>query len=267
MIDVTIYLYTGTPGSGKSLHTAKLIMQTLRYKKLPVVCNFPINEGTKGYERFSYVDNARLTPQYLYDYAMAYWAGDPVREDYILLVVDEAQLLFNSRDWGQKDRMAWIEFLSQHRHYGYKVVFVCQFDRMIDRQIRALVEYEYVHRRLGNFGWKGKAICLLFGGELFVCSKRFYGLKEFIGAEYMRKHKKYFRLYDSYSTFRRVDGDEGKGASGAPPRFPDDAPGRAATGRELEMPPDRPSPLSRLRALLGREIVPSKARRGAHAKP
>lgn len=263
---MTIYLYTGTPGSGKSLHTAKLIVQTLRYKRLPVVCNFPINEDTRGYERFSYVDNAHLTPSYLYDFAASYWAGEPVKEDYILLVVDEAQLLFNSRDWGQKDRMAWIEFLSQHRHYGYKIVFIAQFDRMIDRQIRSLVEYECVHRRLGNLGWKGKMMALFAGGELFICSKRFYGLNVFIGAEYMRKHKKYFRLYDSYSTFRRVGGDEPEGCPGVPPAIPDDAVGRAIAGRELDMPPV-PKPLSqRLRIALRRFSRRLTGSGGAHAK-
>lgn len=265
---MTIYLYTGTPGSGKSMDVAKLIMETLRFKRCPVVCNFPVNPDIKGIERFTYVDNSALTPRYLYDYATAYWAGKPVKEETILLVVDEAQLLFNSRDWGKGDRMAWIEFLSQHRHYGYKVVFVCQFDRMIDRQIRALVEYEHVHRKMGNFGWKGKVISLLCGGQLFVVIKRFYGLNEKIGVSYSRIHRRYFRLYDSYATFSRTDGGaEGEGVSGAPDPMPDARPAEPrSVGRELEMPPERPSPLSRLRALLNREIGPSKARRGAHAK-
>lgn len=263
---MTIYLYTGTPGSGKSLHTAKLIVQTLRYKRLPVVCNFPINEDTRGYERFSYVDNTHLTPSYLYDFAASYWAGEPVKEDYILLVVDEAQLLFNSREWGQKNRMEWIEFLSQHRHYGYKIVFIAQFDRMIDRQIRSLVEYEYVHRRLGNLGWKGKMMALFAGGELFICSKRFYGLNVFIGAEYMRKHKKYFRLYDSYSTFRRIGGDEPEGCPGVPPAIPDDAAGRAAAGRELDMPSMRKPFPERLRIALRRFYRRLTGSGGAHAK-
>jgi zona occludens toxin len=265
---MTIYLYTGTPGSGKSLHTAKLIVQTLRYKKLPVVCNFPINEDTKGYDRFSYVDNFHLTPQYLYDFAMSYWDGKPVKEDYILLVVDEAQLLFNSREWGQKNRMEWIEFLSQHRHYGYKIVFIAQFDRMIDRQIRALVEYEYVHRRLGSLGWKGKMMALFAGGELFVCSKKFYGMNAFVGAEYMRKRKRYFRLYDSYATFSRTDGGaEGKGATGDPAPMPaarqDE---RRAAGRELDIPPMRKPFPERLRIALSRLSRRFTGSEGRHAK-
>ena len=39
-----IYFYSGTPGSGKSLHVARDIMSKLRRKeKNNVICNFPIN--------------------------------------------------------------------------------------------------------------------------------------------------------------------------------------------------------------------------------
>lgn len=38
-----IYLFTGTPGSGKSLDVARVIKNKLRAKQ-PVICNFPVNE-------------------------------------------------------------------------------------------------------------------------------------------------------------------------------------------------------------------------------
>ena len=65
MIDVTIYLYSGTPGSGKSLHAARDIRDYLRCKRLPVIGNFAINPDTKGYDRYTYRPNDVLTPQYL----------------------------------------------------------------------------------------------------------------------------------------------------------------------------------------------------------
>lgn len=199
-----MYLYTGTPGSGKSLHTARLIHDTLRYKKLPVIANFEINELTKGYERFTYKPNNEITPDYLYAYAKDYWGNERVSEDIILLVIDEAQLVFNSRSWNQGQRMDWIEFFSQHRHFGYKVVLIAQYDRMIDRQIRSLVEIEVNHRRLDNYGWKGKLLSLPFRGKLIAAVKYYYGLKEKIGQEWLLPRKRYFRLYDSYNRFRQV---------------------------------------------------------------
>ncbi len=264
---MTIYLYSGTPGSGKSLHCARDIRDYLRFKMLPVVANFPINEDTKGFERFTYRDNSEINPEYLAWFAHEYWQDHKFGEDRILLVLDECQLLFNSRDWAQKDRMAWLEFFSQHRKYGYKVIFVAQFDRMVDRQIRSLVEYEYIHRKMGNFGWKGKAITLFALGELYVCVKRFYSLSEKIGVEYFRAHKSLFKLYDSYATFDRTGGgDEGKGLGVPSPiadAWPDDS---RAPGRTLEMPPVRPSPAMRLGALSRRFRRTLTGSEGAHAR-
>lgn len=202
-----IYLYSGTPGSGKSLHTARDILDALRVKKLPVIANFDINPDTKGYsERFTYRDNFNLNPDFLVKFSEDYFEGRKVREDKILLVIDEAQLVFNSRNWSQGQRMAWIEFFSQHRHFGYKVILIAQFDRMIDRQIRSLVEIEVNHRKMGNFGVKGLLLSLPFRGRLFLAISYYYGLKEKVGTSFLLPRKRYFRLYDSYSRFRLVEG-------------------------------------------------------------
>lgn len=204
-----IYLYSGTPGSGKSLHVARDIRDSLAYKKIPVIANFDINPRTKGYsQRFVYLSNSVLTPDYLYDFAARYWGNRSVREDNILLVIDESQLVFNARSWQDKGnssrRMDWIEFFSQHRHFGYKVVLIAQFDRMIDRQIRSLIEVEVNHRKLANFGLKGLLLSLPFGGKLFAAVSYYYGLKEHIGTSWLLPRRAYFRVYDSYNRFRQV---------------------------------------------------------------
>lgn len=93
-----IMLYSGTPGSGKSLHTARDIRDSLGAKRRPVIANFDVNPRTRGYrERFTYKPNNDLTPEFLIQFAEDYWKGRKVREDAILLVIDEAQLVFNSR--------------------------------------------------------------------------------------------------------------------------------------------------------------------------
>lgn len=200
-----IYLYSGTPGSGKSLHVARDIRDQLRIKKRPCIANFDINPDTGGYKSlFSFVPNDRLTPDFLYDFASKFWKKRPVREDSILLVIDEAQLVFNSRSWNQGQRMDWIEFFSQHRHFGYKIVLIAQFDRMLDRQIRSLIEIETNHRKMGNFGMKGLLLSLPFRGRLFLAVSYYYGLKEKVSTSWLLPRRKYFRLYDSYSRFRQV---------------------------------------------------------------
>lgn len=210
---MTITLYSGTPGSGKSLHATKAIRDSLNYKK-PVVANYNLNCEVKGFDCFSYCPNDALTPQYLKDYAISYWSegGRKFKEDHILLVIDECQLIFNSREWQAKNRAEWLEFFSQHRKFGYEIIFIAQFDRMIDRQIRSLIEYEVIHRRLGNFGLRGKIMTLFAFGEIFVAVKRFYPLNERIGVSMFRVRKSIYRMYDSYAAFRR----DPQGVGGSP---------------------------------------------------
>lgn len=199
-----ITLYSGTPGSGKSLHLAERLYYRMKHKGV-TIGNFPLNTKTiKKYKHhYLYVDNSRLFPDRLfkfsYEYAK-YLHVDHLKEGTILLVIDECQIMFNSRDWGQKNRGAWLEFFTQHRKLGYEIVLIAQFDRMIDRQIRSLIEYEYVHRKVGNFGKLGKVTSFLCGG-LFVCVKVWYPMKEKVGAEFFRHNKKTSRIYDTYYMF------------------------------------------------------------------
>ena len=204
-----IYLYSGTPGSGKSMHVARDIRDTLQVKKRPVVCNFDVNPSLHNYgSLFRFVPNSDLTPDLLYEHSRRYFSGKPVREDAILLVIDEAQLVFNSRTWQQAgagvSRPDWIEFFSQHRHYGYKIVLVSQYDRMLDRQIRSLIEIEVNHRKLANFGLKGFLLSLPFAGKLFLAVSYYYGMREKVGSSFLLPRRAYFRVYDSYNRFRQV---------------------------------------------------------------
>ena len=201
-----IYLYSGTPGSGKSLHVAERLYYRIKIYKY-TICNFEIIPTSKKiniekyHNSFRYVENSNLNPTELINFSKEVFQGKKPKESTILLVIDECQLLFNSRDWGKKDRSAWLEFFSQHRHYGYDIILVAQFDRMLDRQIRSLIEYEYVHRKINNYGLIGKIMGLFCGGSLFVCVKVWYPMKEKIGSEFFCMHKKYYSMYDTYNIF------------------------------------------------------------------
>lgn len=199
-----IDLYSGTPGSGKSLHVAIRIYWALRMKRT-VVANFSINLSKIGdpskLGRFIEVSNDELTPDKLIGVSRDHFAGRPIREDDILVVIDEAQLLFNAREWGKKGRSDWLSFFSQHRKYGCHVILVAQFDLMLDKQIRSLVEYEYVHRQVGNFGAKGKVLSAAAGGKLHVAVKVWYPMREKVGSDFFRASKKYYSIYDTYNTF------------------------------------------------------------------
>lgn len=130
-------------------------------------------------------------------FARSFWGKRRVKEDKILLCVDEARLLFNSRSWAHADRMKRIAFLRQHRHFGYRILFVTQFDRMIDRQIRCLAEYEVKHRTTSSFGIRGKIASLLAFGQLFCAVAVYDGMDEKTGARFFRGRRSLYRLYDT----------------------------------------------------------------------
>lgn len=202
---MTIYLFTGTPGSGKSLHQAMNIHWALKLGK-PVVANFEINDAAYSPGLFRFCDNSELSPGFLEDFALAYFADNAdklrKREGRIKLYLDECQLLFNSRDWNAKDRMRWVRFFSQHRKLGYDVYLVAQFDTMIDKQIRSLVEYEVKHRKFNNFGKVGSLLnAVMLGRAVCVGVTYWYGMRERLGSEFFLGRKRYYELYDTLKLF------------------------------------------------------------------
>lgn len=200
-----IELYTGSPGSGKSLHCARTIRDYLKWKKKDVIANFEVVTDERWKGNFTYVPNSELTPGNLIALARDYWADKDFAEDGLLICIDEAQLLFNSRTWNEQgnNRMAWLELMSQHRKYGMRIILVTQADIMIDRQFRSLVEYETIHRKIGNLGKVGAVIKLLSFGELFYALTRYYGLKMKVSGELFRYNKKLGSMYNSYKAFEQ----------------------------------------------------------------
>lgn len=188
------------------MHCASLLYWWVRAGK-PCICNFPLAldriRGRKSKE-FIYVNNNDLTPKFLIEFANEH-RGERVEEESLLLVIDEAQMLFNSRDWGKQGRDEWLNFFTIHGHLGYRIVLIAQYDRMLDRQIRSLIEYEYVHRKVSNIGWKGKLLSLFSFGNLFLCVKVWYPMKERVGSEFFRAKKFYYDIYDSYGEFTAPD--------------------------------------------------------------
>lgn len=206
-----ITLYSGTPGSGKSLHVARVIFNRLRYTRQTVITNMHIDAtfvakgilGNKKIGDIITVKNTEITPDFLIDYAKQNHIRG--REGQTLIVIDECQMLFSPsviklRTQDDKEhRVKWLDFFSQHRHLGYDIILVTQFDRLIDAQIRCMVEYNVIHRCVNRFGlaW----LLGLLRLKLFVAIDIWYGIKQKCGQEFFVYRKKYARVYDSYSRF------------------------------------------------------------------
>ena len=196
-----INLYSGTPGSGKSLYAAYDVIRWLERGK-DVIANFPIDmdyfKSRKKIGNFVYLNNFALTVSYLKDYAKHHHKLG--KESQTLIVVDECGVLFNSRTWDRADRMEWITFFSQHRKLGYDVLLISQFDRMIDRQIRSFIETEYKFRNLRNYKSFGFIMSLLSGG-CFVRVQYWYGQRIKLSSQIFRLHRKKAKIYDTMLLF------------------------------------------------------------------
>lgn len=200
-----IELYSGTPGSGKSLHMAKEIRTRLRTHKRFIIGNFYVNVKNvpKRKGDYIFVSNDRLTPDRLLEFSrrLSKHLGRRLKEGEILLIIDEAQLLFNAREWQNISRSGWLSFFSQHRHYGYNIILAAQYDRMLDRQVRCLLEYEVIHRKVNRFGNMGVILGLFTKGNLFIAIRKWYPIKEKVDAEFFIGTHRLFDIYDSYNHF------------------------------------------------------------------
>lgn len=190
-----ITCYTGKPGSGKTLDVMIDINNFLKNKRY-VMCNFPVNSS----DFVKVVSSGIITPGVIENF----FSGLRVtgKEGEFLLVLDEAQTIFNSRTWAQNSKAGWIDFFTQHRKLGFEIILICQNIDMLDKQIRACVEYEVIHRRYSRFGLFGSLFAFLFGD--FVRIKKWYGMKEVIKRESFRPNKKIFSMYDTNEIIKGV---------------------------------------------------------------
>lgn len=210
-----IEIYTGFPGSGKSFHATARGCQVADAPlgKKWVIANFPIKPKMIGMPwnrrlnepRWIFKPNNELTVPFLVELAHSMgWYG---KESQALLIFDEAGIPFNSRDWNVKpaERMGWIQFLSQHRKFGYDIVFISQDVRMIDRQIRSLAEYEVQHKKVNNWG-----VLRFMPVTVFAAVSFWNGLRNLRGSLTMTIYKKKTAdRYDSMALFGYTGGVPG----------------------------------------------------------
>lgn len=202
-----ITFMSGTPGSGKSLEAAHEVEFWIRTYKRNVIANVQysrdfITRGKLGCGRFYYLDNVNFNPDFLYKYALKF--HDLGVESQTLIVIDEAQVLFSPTacklftQENPRYRQDWLEFFTQHRHLGYDILLISQFDKLIDAQIRCLFEYNYVHRKANNFKTFGKLLTI-FHVKMFVQVQYWYGCREKCGSKLFFFNKRFSKIYDSYS--------------------------------------------------------------------
>lgn len=197
-----ISLYSGTPGGGKSLHVAEKI-KYLNMRRVPILTNVQINTKYLKYpDLFFYIDLYDFSPSFL----VSWWVQNKEiynisREGDVLIIIDECQRIFNSRDYNVSGRRAWLDFFSIHRHFCYNIILVAQWDNMIDKQIRALIEMEVKHRRMWTMGKFGKICEIIAMRKLFIVVECYYNLHIKTGSYITIGRRSLYKLYDTHSVF------------------------------------------------------------------
>lgn len=170
-----IYVYTGTLGSGKSYHALREGLQLVNtlIRRRVVVANFPINARTRR-EKENWIYEEELCVRRLIE--ISFENRIYGKEGEALLIIDEAPLLFNSRSWNMDaDRQEWLKFFSLSRRFGYDIILISQDLRMIDRQIRAMAEYEIRHIKFNSYSWLRWLPITTFGYVWFWSGGKFKG--------------------------------------------------------------------------------------------
>lgn len=234
-----IYMYTGRPRNGKSLHAASVIYHALLCGK-NVIANFEINESyfdkVKHPERLgsflyepnywwshnAYVsrpftdDSGRtvypVIPQGRYSYfdglrsfALQFHKRDAkghMIESQTYLVIDECSDILDNRMWRNPDRSEWSAFLREHGKYGYDIIFITQHEDMVDKQLRELIQYRVIHRDMSRISL-GRFMSWIRRCKVFSYAvyDNSMPLKDGMIDSCFFTGKRFYDFYDSYKTF------------------------------------------------------------------
>lgn len=197
---MSVYLYSGTPGSGKSYEAVNVAYLNLKRGQF-VIANFALNfsekDILKGYDKkFFYWPNYQITVENLMRFAIEKGMIQKQQENQCMVIIDEAGGRFNTRNFLDRDRECWIDFFTQHMKMGFNVILVAQMDRMLDRQIRGLIETEFKFRQVNRFG---PFAFLPF--KVFVKVEYWYGVRIRVGSEFILFRMKKAKRYNRYKMF------------------------------------------------------------------
>lgn len=213
---MSIKLYTGFVGSGKSFAATKLGVHVAEHPLGNdwVLANFPIKPKKRNKlskflfrrksenktSRWIYKDNDEITVDYLIRLSIE--KRFYRREGSCLVILDEAGIMFNSRDWqaSGEERKKWVKFFTQSRKFGYDFILITQSSTMIDKQIRVNCENEVVHKKANNF-----SVFALLPWTLFVGVEYWNGIKNATGnSSWTFYSKKIADRYDTMALFGSV---------------------------------------------------------------
>lgn len=120
-----LYLFTGVPGSGKTLNVVSMLAKRSDLKNRPLFID-GIPDLQIPHEQIPEGESIQTWPK---------WAPTGA-----IIVVDECQRIFRPRPSGSKVP-DYVSELETHRHRGLDFFFITQHPRLIDANLRSLIEH------------------------------------------------------------------------------------------------------------------------------
>ena len=127
----------------------------------------------------------------------------------VLVVLDEAHLHFNARDYSQTDKNAreTLIFLTQSRKVHTDIIFISQSAYNMDKQFMRLVQFIWRFRDLSQ--WKIPILSIKYPFQQILVCQYDYDGKTLLQRWFHKKDKEIFKLYNTHSLlkpFPRLEG-------------------------------------------------------------
>jgi len=163
---------TGTLGAGKTFHSTRLLIEHLTKGGVVVTnieCQYDKIQRLIAKRSKVWIERDQLRvfdPEVTPDWQTVIPWGEA--EGQVLVVLDEAHLFYNSRDWATTatENKKLLSFLTQSRKAGVDVLWITQDSGNVDKQFRVLAEWELAIINVKHLplGWLGmvpfKAYCV-----------------------------------------------------------------------------------------------------------
>lgn len=169
-----IYGIAGVPGSFKSAYALQKFVipelskgrdvytniEGLRVERIASVFDIPPLECSRRLHILgSTYDEATGTLVEDRDKVRRFYENIPQNS---LVVIDEAQNYFSSRDFKETFSADLIPYLTRHRHYGHDIVWITQSLESVDITFRRNTHITYVFRRMEHLGMKGASMMYIY---------------------------------------------------------------------------------------------------------
>lgn len=190
-----IIFYEGVPGSGKSYDAVVKIVANLRkyravYTNIEGLEDVKCKEMIKCLTKLDDFDIDKYLHILTKEETFHFW---DIVQPGSMVVIDEMQKFFNSRDWQKDENRQCADWCSTHRHEGYDALFLTQRIEKVDTQIRTLTEWTYRYKKVNFVGnlIKKSYVCFAYSGD-----DTHTPLTKIV----RQYNKEYFHCYKSYIT-------------------------------------------------------------------